>query len=73
VWKPEAEIFRRALARCDVTAKVALFVCDHPVADVEGTHRAGLMAVWKVVTYWPPVVTTAPTIRELSELLALVT
>ena len=72
VQKPEAEIFRRALTRCDVTAPEAMFVGDHPVADVEGAHRAGLRAVWKFVPYWPPVVATAPTIRELSEVLALV-
>lgn len=72
VRKPDAEIFRRALARCGVAAHEALFVGDHPVADVEGAHRAGLAAVWKCVPYWPPVVTHAPVIRELSEVLALV-
>jgi putative hydrolase of the HAD superfamily len=43
-----------------------------PVADVDGAHRAGLIAVWKYVPYWPPVVAAAPVIRELSEVLALV-
>lgn len=72
VHKPDAEIFRRALERCGVGAREALFVGDHPVADVEGAHRAGLTAVWKFVPYWPPVVTDAPVIRQLSELLPLV-
>jgi putative hydrolase of the HAD superfamily len=69
--KPDAAIFRRALARLEVAAEEAMFVGDHPVADVEGAHRAGLRAVWKFVPYWPPVVANAPAIRELSEILAL--
>jgi len=71
VRKPDAEIFRRALARCGVAAHEAVFVGDHPVADVEGAHRAGLLAVWKHVPYWPAVVREAPVIRELSDVLAL--
>jgi putative hydrolase of the HAD superfamily len=71
VRKPDAEIFRRALARCGVAAHEAWFVGDHPVADVEGAHGAGMRAVWKFVPYWPPVVANAPVIRELSELLDL--
>jgi putative hydrolase of the HAD superfamily len=69
VCKPEAELFRRALARCGVAPHEALFVGDHPIADVEGAHRAGLKAVWKAVPYWPPVIAEAPAIRQLSELL----
>jgi FMN phosphatase YigB (HAD superfamily) len=45
----------------------ALFVGDHPVADVEGAHRAGLNAIWKFVPYWPPVIIEAPVIRRLEE------
>lgn len=71
VAKPDAEIFRRALLRCGVEAHEALFVGDHPVADIDGAHRAGLRAVWKFVPYWPPVVADVPKIRELSEVLAL--
>ena len=48
-----------------------MFVGDHPVADVEGSHRAGLLAVWMFVPYWPPVIVEAPLIRELKEVLAL--
>jgi putative hydrolase of the HAD superfamily len=73
IRKPDAEIFRRALARFRVAAHEALFVGDHPVADVEGAHCAGLVAVWKYVPYWPPVVTEAPVVRELKEVLALAT
>jgi putative hydrolase of the HAD superfamily len=71
VHKPEAELFRRALARCAVAPHEAIFVGDHPVADVAGAHGAGLKAVWKAVPYWAPVVAEAPAIRQLSELLAL--
>jgi putative hydrolase of the HAD superfamily len=70
VRKPDAEIFRRALQRCGVTAFEAMFVGDHPVADVEGAQRAGLTSVWKFVPYWQPVVASA-VIRDLSEVLAL--
>lgn len=73
VRKPDAEIFRRALARLGVTAHRAMFVGDHPVADVDGAHGAGLLAVWKFVPYWPPPqVRDVPVIHVLSELLPLV-
>jgi putative hydrolase of the HAD superfamily len=74
VRKPDAEIFRRALARCGVAAHEALFVGDHPVVDVEGAHGAGLLAVWKFVSYWPPPAApeSAPVIDCLSELLPIV-
>ena len=73
VRKPDAEIFRRALARLGVAAHEAMFVGDHPIADVEGAHRAGLLAVWMFVPYWPPVISAAPVIHELKEVLALAT
>jgi putative hydrolase of the HAD superfamily len=71
VHKPDAELFRRALARCGVAPHEALFVGDHPVADVAGAHEAGLKAVWKAVPYWASVVDGAPAIRVLSELIAM--
>ncbi|HEX7237046.1 MAG TPA: HAD-IA family hydrolase [Gammaproteobacteria bacterium] len=74
VRKPDAEIFRRALARIDVEARDAMFVGDHPIADVEGSHRAGLLAVWKFVPYWPPPrVPNAPVIDSLHEILPILT
>jgi putative hydrolase of the HAD superfamily len=71
VRKPDAEIFRRALARCGVAAREAVFVGDHPVADVDGAHRAGLIAVWKRVPYWTAVVQDARVIDHLSDVLPL--
>ena len=59
--------------RVGVAAHEAMFVGDHPVADVEGSHRAGLLAVWMFVPYWPPVISGAHVIRELNEVLALAT
>lgn len=45
VRKPDAEIFRRALARLGVDAARALYVGDLPTVDVEGARGAGLRAV----------------------------
>ena len=73
VRKPDAEIFRRGLARLEIEAHEAMFVGDHPVADVEGAHRAGLLAVWMFVTYWPPPdVPNPPVIDFLHEILPIV-
>jgi putative hydrolase of the HAD superfamily len=71
VHKPDAELFRRALARCGVAPHEALFVGDHPIADIAGAHRAGLKAVWKAVPYWAPVVAEAPAIRRLYEVIPM--
>ncbi|HEV2701651.1 MAG TPA: HAD-IA family hydrolase [Steroidobacteraceae bacterium] len=71
VRKPDAEIFRRALHRCGAAAHEGMFVGDHPVADVEGAHRAGLIPVWRHVPYWPAVVPDVAVIRELSEVLPI--
>lgn len=71
VRKPDPEIFRRALGRCGVAAHEAMFVGDHPVADVAGAHQAGLLAIWKRVPYWSSVVPNAPVICKLSELLPI--
>lgn len=70
--KPDPAIFERALARCGVPAAAAMFVGDHPVADVGGARGAGLTAVWKHVPYWPPVVADAHVIERLAEVVALV-
>lgn len=73
VRKPDAEIFRRALVRLGVAAERAIFVGDHPVADVDGAHGAGLRAVWKFVPYWPaPATCDPPIIFSLAELLPIV-
>ncbi len=44
--KPDAAIFRRALADLGCAAADAWFVGDHPELDVRGAHQAGLQAFW---------------------------
>lgn len=44
VRKPDAEIFRRALARLGVEASRAMYVGDLPSVDVEGARGAGMRA-----------------------------
>ena len=70
VRKPDSEIFVRALRRCGVDASEALFVGDHPDADVGGALQAGLHAAWKTVPYWP-CTHDVPFIRDLSEILPM--
>ena len=45
VEKPDAEIFRRALARLGAAAETTLFVGDIPSIDVVGARNAGLRPV----------------------------
>lgn len=70
VRKPDREIFDRALTRCRVQASEALFVGDHPDADIRGALQAGMHAAWKIVPYWT-CSHDVPLIRELSEILAM--
>ncbi len=71
VRKPDAEIFHRALARCEVEASEAMFVGDHPETDIAGALGAGLRAAWKVTPYWP-CTHQVPFIHRLSEILSIV-
>jgi putative hydrolase of the HAD superfamily len=70
VKKPDPEIFRRALLRCQVDATETLFVGDHPDADVGGALGAGLRAVWKVVPYWR-CAHNVPAVCRLSDILPM--
>jgi putative hydrolase of the HAD superfamily len=70
VRKPDPEIFRRALARCHVHASEALFVGDHPEADVSGALQAGLTAAWKFVPYWRCAY-DVPVVHRLSDILPM--
>lgn len=71
VRKPEREIFERALHRCDVEAHEAVFVGDHPDADMEGARSAGLRAIWKYVPYWTLSTDEVTTVHRLTEILPL--
>ena len=46
IRKPNPEIFHRALARLNASAREALFVGDDIENDFDGAVRAGLHAVW---------------------------
>ena len=46
VWKPDPEIFRRALRRLQLEGPQVLYVGDQPNLDVRAAQRAGLHAVW---------------------------
>lgn len=69
IKKPAAEIFHRALRRCGASAESAVFVGDHPVADIDGARNAGLSAVWKKVSYWNMTRADVRTVEQLSEIL----
>ncbi|GLX69335.1 HAD family hydrolase [Paenibacillus glycanilyticus] len=45
--KPDPAIFHRALAKLGVTAEEAVFVGDHPDADVRASQAVGMKALWK--------------------------
>ena len=70
VRKPDAEIFRRAVARCSVEPGAAVFVGDHPQIDVGGALGAGLGAIWKSVPYWQAVA-DVQAVTHLSEILPI--
>ena len=44
--KPDAAIFRRAMAELDCETSGTWFVGDHPDLDVRAAHAAGLQAFW---------------------------
>ncbi len=71
IKKPHSEIFLRALQRLDSAPRDAVFIGDHPVADVQGALNAGLAAIWKRVPYWDIDSAGTPIIDNLSELLSL--
>jgi putative hydrolase of the HAD superfamily len=71
VRKPSAEILRRALERCGVSAAETFFVGDHPVADIAGARSAGLLPTWKRVPYWPLLETVVLTVHRLVEILPI--
>lgn len=71
VQKPDSRIFARALERCGVLASESVFVGDHPVADIAGAKQAGLLPVWKSMTYWN-VPDDVPRVTQLSEILPLI-
>jgi len=70
VQKPDPVIFERAVARCGVAVHEAMYVGDHPDADIRGALSAGLVPVWKRMPYWE-VPAEIARVDNLSELLSL--
>ncbi|MBN1284104.1 MAG: HAD family hydrolase [Anaerolineae bacterium] len=46
IWKPDPEIFRRALAALDLRPAEAVYVGDSLALDIRGAHNAGMRGVW---------------------------
>ena len=76
--KPDPRIFRMAAARLGVAPTACLFVGDHPTNDLEGARAAGYAPIRKVWDFTPDhpiqhisIVEDYPTIRNISEVLAL--
>lgn len=67
--KPHPDIFLRAVKRCGVSADQAVFVGDHPIADIDGARDAGLAAIWKKVPYWSMTRADVPVVDQLTEIL----
>lgn len=71
IRKPDAAIFGRAVERLGVQSDEAVFVGDHPQADVDGARRAGLRAIWKRDDYWPSPLAADGIIDTLPDLIPL--
>ena len=69
--KPDVRIFAVALERCGVVAAESMFVGDHPEADIRGAKDAGMVPVWKKMTYWN-VPEDVARIERISEVVNLV-
>lgn len=68
VRKPHPEIFHRALHRLNAKVEDAVFIGDHPEADIGGAQAAGLKAIWKRNPHWPEPKSVDATIDDLSKL-----
>jgi putative hydrolase of the HAD superfamily len=70
ISKPSAEIFHRAAGRLGVRPAQCVFVGDNPIADVDGSRRAGMLDVWIEREFpWPANLAAAThSITELTSL-----
>lgn len=56
--KPDSRIFHLALSQLHVRPENAVYVGDHPLADVQGARDAGLQAIWFAGMHpWPQALT----------------
>lgn len=72
--KPHASAFHAVCRELGVAPNEAIYVGDHPINDVEGSKKAGLVAVWIPYVRPYPTAQLAPdyTIEKLGELPCLV-
>jgi putative hydrolase of the HAD superfamily len=68
--KPDPRIFAVALERCRAMPAESMFVGDHPEADIRGAKGAGMVPVWKQMTYWE-VPGDVARIEKISEVVSL--
>jgi len=70
--KPDAEIFRRAAMRLEVTPSDCVFVGDNAEADVRGAKGAGMRAVWIRDAWWEEPMEADAVVDEVRELPSLI-
>jgi putative hydrolase of the HAD superfamily len=73
VRKPDRGIFELALARPGIPATDAVFVGDHPDADIRGAQQARLRAIWKRDDYWGACSFADAEVEELNDLPGVLT
>lgn len=52
VRKPDVLIFQRAPDQLGLLPAEAVFVGDHPEADIEGARNTRMWSIWKRDLYW---------------------
>lgn len=78
VWKPDPEIFRRALRVLDLAPEEAIYVGDSLLLDIRGAHNAGMRGVWveNEEPYTPEALKQSvrpdATLQNLQELISIV-
>ncbi len=76
-WKPDPAVFRMALEALGLRPEEAIYVGDHPYADVWGAQQAGLRGVWLRSREWAGrdfgglQITPDATLERLPDLLAM--
>jgi putative hydrolase of the HAD superfamily len=70
--KPDPAIFQRALTKLGVKAEDAVFVGDHPDADIRASRAVGMRAVWKHNSSYSSDVEADAVIYDLEELIPFI-
>ena len=72
VFKPDPEIFCRAVSRLGVAAEETVMVGDNPEADIGGARSFGMKAIWKRDEYWEAPEVVDGIVDDLEELPGLI-